>query len=367
MKLYEMGADGRGLHGTIDHEAAKKKRKKSEIRVILDVDTGSDDAVAIIMALKSPALKVEAICTVWGNLSVPQTTLNTLLVCQALHARIPVYQGCSRPMVKDRCSCRDLKNTYQPVFKDGKELKIHYDRLEGLPELTTGQEPEHAVRFYYDYLKNAVEPVTLVAVGPLTNLGFLFRLAPELSKKVERLIIMGGGMDVTNCSPGGEANLWHDPEAFQIILDTGIKPLLIPLDATHSAPFTEEDCRAIEKEGTFEAGFTASLIRQRIAYESALLGSKRNWSPIHDALAVSASIDESVLTDLRDFSCRIGLLGACDGELLIDRRAMPDKPNLRVALSANKEWFLDMTCQAMARKEQGKSGEMTGERGGKVK
>lgn len=345
-----MGLDDLGLNGTVPDKAvfSGPDTGGTQIPVILDVDTGSDDAVAIMTALKSPALKVEAICTVWGNLSVPKTTQNTLGVCQALHKRIPVYEGCRRPMVKDRSCCRDLENAYQPVFKDGKELKIHYDRLEGLPELTTKQEPEHAVRFYYEYLRKTAVPVTIVAVGPLTNLGFLFRLAPELSKKVERLIIMGGGIDVTNCSPAGEANLWHDPEAFQIILDTGIKPLLIPLDATHSAPFTEEDCRLIEEPGTFEARFTARLIRQRIAYESALLGPERNWSPIHDALAVSACIDESVLTDIRELNCRIGLSGASDGELLPDRRALPEKPNLRVAMSANKERFLDMVCRCMA-------------------
>ncbi len=322
--------------------------EKKRCNVILDVDTGSDDAVAIMTAIKSPELDVKAICNVWGNLSVDKTTSNTLGVCQALNADIPVYRGCARPMVKDRSKYRDMQNAYQPIFVDGKELKIHYDRLEGLPEVTAKARPEHAVRFYYDYLKAAEEPVTVIAVGPLTNLGFLFRIAPELSEKIGQLIIMGGGIDLTNCSSAGEANIWHDPEAFQIILDTGIKPLLVPLDATHSAALNEEDCRKLEGLGTFEAEFTAKLIRQRITYESVLFGPERRWSAIHDALAVCACIDINVLKDVREMSCRAGLSGAADGEVLPDRRAIPDNANIRVAMSADKDRFMEILCERLA-------------------
>lgn len=321
---------------------------KEKIRkVILDVDTGSDDAVAIMTAVKSPELKVEAICNVWGNLTVDKTTLNSLGVCQALGVKIPVYQGCSRPMVKDRTHYRDLDNAYQPVIVDGKELRIHYDRLEGLPEVVTKPEPVHAVQFYYDYLKHTTEPVTIVAVGPLTNLGFLFRTAPELSEKVEKLIIMGGGVDITNCSVAGEANIWHDPEAFQIILDTGIVPLLVPLDATHAAMLDENDCEKLEELGTFESNFAAALIRQRIVYESALLGPERRCSAIHDALAVCACVDEKVLKGIAKVACSTGLSGVSDGEVLIDRRAIPERINLRVAMGADKNVFFDMLLRRL--------------------
>lgn len=322
--------------------------KEEKCNVILDVDTGSDDAVAIMLALKSPELEVRAICNVWGNLNVDKTTRNTMGVCAALGAEIPVYQGCSRPMVKDRSSYRDLQNAYQPLIVDGKELRIHYDRLEGIPEVNENPEPLHAVRFYYEYLKNTEKPVTIVAVGPLTNLGFLFRIAPELSEKVEKLVIMGGGVDITNCSAAGEANIWHDPEAFQIILDTGIVPLLVPLDATHAVMLDERDCEELEKINTFEARFTSSLIRQRINYESALLGPERRRSAIHDALAVCACIDEGVLKDVKEVSCTVGLSGASDGELLIDRRAVADSANMRVALSADKNKFFQMICERLS-------------------
>src|SRR5690554_3538587 len=155
-------------------------------KVILDVDTGSDDAIAIMCAIKAESIQLEAICTVWGNLTVDKTTLNTLGLCEAMGVEIPVYAGCNRPMVKDRSKYRDLEDSYEPLIIDGKELKIHYDRLEGIPEPSRKEEDRHAVRFYYDYLIEATEPVTIIATGPLTNLGFLFRLAPQLAEKVEQ-------------------------------------------------------------------------------------------------------------------------------------------------------------------------------------
>lgn len=318
-------------------------------KVILDVDTGSDDAVAIMAAIKSSKLDVQAICNVWGNLSVDKTTYNTLCLCEELEVDVPVYKGCGRPMVKDRTPYRDLGNSYEPVYKDGKELKIHYDKLEGLPDTERKAEEAHAVRFYYDYLTNATEPVNIVAVGPLTNLGFLFRIAPHLAKRVDKLVIMGGGIHVTNASIAGEANIWHDPEAFQIILETGIHPLVVPLDATHSAPLNLGDCGKLESLGTFAGDFTARLVRQRIEYESTIFGPDRMWSPIHDALAVCALIEPEILTEVHELACTVGLSGSADGEILVDRRSVHNKKiNASVAMSADKEKFMSMLTALFA-------------------
>lgn len=320
-------------------------------KVILDVDTGSDDAIAIMAAIQSPFIDVQAICNVWGNLSVENTTANSLAVVTAMETRIPVYKGCSRPMVKDRSSYRDLVNEYQPLIVDGVELKIHYDKLEGLPEPGFSAESKHAVRFYYDYLSASEEKVTIIAVGPLTNLGFLLLIAPELATKIDRLIIMGGGVDLSNCSASAEANIWHDPEAFQIILNSGVKPLLVPIDATHRAALSLEDAETLESLGTFAGTFAASLIRQRVEYEMAYFGPERNWSAIHDALAVCAFINPEVLQDVRAVHCAVGFSGKSDGEILIDRRLNPADTNAEIALSADKDLFLSILCDLFRDKE----------------
>lgn len=323
------------------YERARKK-------VILDVDTGSDDAIAIMVALKSEALQVEGICTVWGNLGVEQTTFNTLAVCEALNMDVPVYAGCPQSMVKDLTPRRVPESDIKPIEKDGRKISLHSERLSGLPDTERTREALHAVEFYHKYLKETTEPVTIVAVGPLTNLGFLFRMAPELAGKVDELIIMGGGVEMSNVSEGGEANVWHDPEALQIILEAGMNPLLVTLDATFSVPLTGADCDILESLDTFEGGFAASVVRQRIEYESARHESRGDWSPIHDALAACACIDKSVLTEVLTENCRVECTGVCDGELLLDRRAKPSPANATIAVKADKEKFFGMLCDLFA-------------------
>ena len=311
-------------------------------KVILDVDTGSDDAIAIMAALKSEDLEVVGICTVWGNLPVAETAHNTLAVCEALGVNVPVYQGAHHSMAKELTPGRTQGNNVQPIIRDGVELRIHFPRLTGLPDTDRVPESSHALEYYYNYLTAAVEPVTLIATGPLTNLGFLFRLAPELSAKVKELIIMGGGVEVTNAAACGEANVWHDPEAMEIILRAGLEPTLVTLDATHSAPLSLEDCQVLENLGTFEGRFTANIIRQRIAYETARFENRGAWSPIHDALAVCAAIEPEVLTVKERARIRAEVTGKSDGEILIDRRAKAEEPNATLAVKADKDKFLNL-------------------------
>ena len=313
-------------------------------KVILDVDTGSDDAIAVMAALKSEELEVMGICTVWGNLGVEQTTFNTLAICEALNMDVPVYAGCTQSMVKDLTPRRVPESDIKPIVIDGKKLSLHDERLSGLPDTERTKERLHAVEFYYKYLMETAEPITIVATGPLTNLGFLFRMSPELTEKVDELIIMGGGVEVSNVSEGGEANVWHDPEALQVILEAGLSPLLVTLDATYSVPLTLSDCDTLESLNTFEGRFAASVVRQRIEYESARHATRGAWSPIHDALAVCACIDKSVLTEVLTGNCRVECTGICDGEILIDKRAKPEPANASIAVRADKEKFLGMLC-----------------------
>jgi len=328
------------LLSELEETMYERNRKK----VILDVDTGSDDAIAIMVALKSEKLKVEGICTVWGNLGVEQTTFNTLAVCEVLNMDVPVYAGCPHSMVKDLTPGRVPESDIKPIIIDGRELSLHSERLSGLPDTNKTREALHAVEFYHKYLKETTEPVTIVAVGPLTNLGFLFRMAPELADKVDELIIMGGGVEVSNVSEGGEANVWHDPEALQIILEAGLNPLLVTLDATFSVPLTDSDCDVLESLNTFEGRFAASVVRQRIEYESVKHATRGAWSPIHDALAACACIDRSVLTEVLTENCRVECTGICDGELLLDRRAKPASANATIAVKADKDKFFGMLC-----------------------
>ncbi len=320
-------------------------------KVILDVDTGSDDAVAIIEALRCPDLEVVAICTVWGNLDVPYTTENTLRLVSSLGRKdIPVYMGCGTAMVKylDGSRTPPVKEN-QPIIKDGKELHIHYQELEGLAPTDKKAEKMDAVSFYVNYLRASKEKVTLIPVGPLTNLGEAFSIAPDIADKVEEIVIMGGGDEIANVSCCAEANIWHDPEAAEIVARCGAPVLWIPLDATHSAALTIEDAKKLRELGTFAGDFAALMVEQRVEFESASIGGDKNNSAIHDALAVAAVIDRSVLTDVLTCNVHIGLKGFSEGETIIDRRCIPDKANCQFARRASKEKFLSMLCDYLGR------------------
>ncbi|NMA07441.1 MAG: nucleoside hydrolase [Ruminococcaceae bacterium] len=319
-------------------------------KVILDVDTGSDDAVAIMTAIGCEDLDIVAICTVWGNLEVEDTTINTLELVSAMGADdIPVYRGCPTAMVKYLDPTGIPFISHAPIIKDGKELSIHSKRLGGLKPTEKKPEDIDAVSFYVNYLKNAKEKVTLIPVGPLTNLGEALSIAPEIVENIEEIVIMGGGDSLANVSPCAEANIWHDPEAATIVANCGAPVLWIPLDATHSAALDMEDVKTLKEVGTFASKFAAGQVEQRIEFENAAYGEGKNDSAIHDALAVCAVIDRSVLTEVEKCNVKIGLFGFGAGETIIDRRRSPDEPNCEFAFKASKEKFMEMLCEYLGK------------------
>lgn len=310
-------------------------------KVILDVDTGSDDAVAIMTALGCDELDVVGICCVWGNLDVEDTTENTLRLVSALGKSTPVYKGAPTAIAKylERAVKEDLK----PVVRDGKEYRIHYKRLEGLENPTDKKaESTDAVSFYIDYLKKSEDKVTVITVGPMTNLGLALSAVPSIADNISELIIMGGSDRLGNVSECAEANIWHDPESAQIALNCGAPVTFISLDATHSASLTLKDADILEKIGTFSCKFTSSIIKQRAEYDSAVMGRNLDRTPVHDSLAVCAAIDSSVITEYENCHVRIALNGIAEGRTIIDRREKPCEFNCKFAVKASHDKYMEM-------------------------
>jgi inosine-uridine nucleoside N-ribohydrolase len=313
-------------------------------KVILDVDTGSDDAVALIAAALSPEIDLAAICTVWGNQPIENTTDNTLRLVQALGLDVPVYKGCDTAMTKY------LTNDFVPnkvrpaVMHDGKPFLMHAEHLD-LPEASICYEDMPAAVFYIDYLRKAEEKVTLVPVGPLTNLGLALRIAPDIVEKVDQIVIMGGGSKITNCNPWSESNIWHDPEAAQIVIDCGAKVVFVPLDATHAAPITLDDCKRFRKMNTFASHFAADQCEQRIiVHNSDQPLEIPDSAAVHDPLCIAYLIDPTVLTDVRHCHVEIGLSGFGEGQTIVDPRAYTLEKNAYFAFDADRAKFVDILC-----------------------
>ena len=312
-------------------------------KVILDVDTGTDDAIAIMTAVMSETLEVLGVCAVNGNRGIDFTTENTLRVIEYLGKDIPVFRGCSLPMVVSLTEGRREDIPYKGP-KDPQD-NVHGDYID-LPPATIREQPVSAVRWLVDTLMASEGDITLIPVGPLTNIAMALRIEPRIAQKIKRIVIMGGGCREVNITPTAEFNFWIDPEAAKIVFDCGCDILVVPLDATHAAAVSIRTAEALERKGTKPATLTARIIRQRQnAYKHWQPMADIDSVPVHDALAVCAVLDESVLEPVVETYADVDIgKGAADGMSIfdLDNRYKDRKKNVKVALGAEPERFADM-------------------------
>lgn len=321
-------------------------------RVILDVDTGSDDAVAEMLALLSGELEVLGISVTWGNCKVEDCVQNTLQVVEMLGTGTPVYKGCPEAMVREMTPGRVANNPKNQisVVEDGKEFTIHPTKMP-LPDAVGTARPEHACTFLIDAVKKSDRKVTLIPVGPPTNVGMAFRMDPSIAENIEEVIFMGGAVDMGNATAVAEANFFHDPEAAKIVIDSGVKVRIVPLNATHSAKLTLEDADELIALGTEAGKLAGDLVKMRADVSRRMGRSDGKSEPIHDALAVAWCLDDSVMIDVRRQKCDIDINGGiADGQLVVDHRNENDTSvNTYVAYKADKDKFLAILKKHLAK------------------
>ncbi|WP_159438176.1 nucleoside hydrolase [Massiliimalia massiliensis] len=317
-------------------------------KVILDVDTGSDDAVAIISALLCDELDVLGIMASFGNCALKYTLKNTLRVVDLLKADVPVFAGCPEPMVKNLLPGREANNSriVPKVVVDGKTMLIHENDLP-LPEPTSRAQEKPACVWLWETLKYAEEKITIIPVGPMTNLAMVLRMDPSVAENIEEVVFMGGGVSINNVTPCAEVNVFNDPDAAKIVLHSGVPVTMVTLDATCSSQFGYEDVERIAAIGNPAAKFTAEIIRHYIdTTNAANVFGKEKRAPIHDVLAVCAAIDKSVLTDVRREAADIDISGGiADGQLVVDHRPIADpKYPIDIAYHGDGDKLLNMVC-----------------------
>jgi inosine-uridine nucleoside N-ribohydrolase len=231
--------------------------KMAPTKVILDVDTGTDDAVALMLAVLHPGLELVAATCVGGNTPVDNVVENTLRVMDWIGATVPVFVGCGQAIAR----------SVPPAEGDpGQTDSIHGEHLD-LPAATSKAQPGvHAVDWLLNYYADDRGADTvLVATGPLTNLAMAIKMRPELAGQIPRIVIMGGGHAVCNCTPSAEFNFWQDPEAAKVVVNSGAAITLVPLDATHTGGVvTLDDCEQLRALGT-PAGEAAAIFAERRA------------------------------------------------------------------------------------------------------
>src|SRR5262245_47754835 len=205
-------------------------------RILFDTDPGIDDSLAILLALASPELKVEGISVVHGNCSLDNATANALAVLDLAQAGpIPVARGFDLPLVQPSLLAPETHG-------DG---GLGYAQLPASKRQTISQ---HSVEFLIEKILSAPGEITLVCIGPLTNLAVAIRKEPRLARAVKDVVIMGGAIrHQGNTTPLAEFNVYVDPHATHIVYHSGMPITLVPLDVTYQCVLTAGDVARLEK------------------------------------------------------------------------------------------------------------------------
>jgi inosine-uridine nucleoside N-ribohydrolase len=300
--------------------------------VIIDCDPGHDDAMALMLAVASPELDLVAVTTVAGNQTLDRVTANAIRVLDVVDARdIPVAAGADRGLIHPTSSASDV---HGETGLDGPDL----------PPPSREPEPVHAVELIAAKLRE--QPLTLIPIGPLTNIALLLATHPELADRIERIVIMGGAIGIGNVTPSAEFNIWADPDAAYRVFTSGLNVTMVGLDVTHRAMLSAERADALRDTGRAGA-VVADLHAFYSRFHQRVYG--HSDTPVHDALAVAHVVAPDVLTT-EHLPVEIDVThGPCRGRTVVDqlhRTGQPD--NAHVATDVNAAAFIDLLTGRIA-------------------
>jgi inosine-uridine nucleoside N-ribohydrolase len=339
-------SSGRSKESAAHRESPSPALAKAQ-RIIIDTDPGVDDAIAILLALRSPELKVEAITPVCGNVPLELTLPNALrLVEIAGRTDIPVAAGASRPLTRRLVTA---KYAHGNNGMGGVEF----------PAPTTKPSRETANEIISRIVRESPGEITIVAVGPLTNIATVLRSDPGIAGKIRSIAIMGGSLSGGNVTPSAEFNLYVDPEAARIVFDSHIPLTMVGLDVTRKVLLQEDHVKLLEsaKNPVSQAAgrvMRATLERMRDAHNPPAIA-------MHDPLTVASLIDPAILT-LRDYYVEIETSGELtagesvgyqhapmrksapleSGEPEPPESAQTFTPNAKVAMEVDSERFFNL-------------------------
>ena len=247
--------------------------------VIIDCDPGYDDAVALVLALGDERLGVKAITATAGNVTLENTYKNAVKICSFLGKDIRIAKGVEKPLVRELETAPEVHGV---TGLDGPDIPTDVK----MPKL------ENSIDVMREILENSEEKITLIPIGPLTNIALLFITYPELKEKVEEIVIMGGAAHVGNRNASAEFNIIVDAEAADIVFKSGVPIIMAGLDVTHKAQikvFEFEDYRSMGKVGKF----TAEVLDYYNNFYKTL-GVFFEGPAVHDLCAVAYVIDSSL-------------------------------------------------------------------------
>jgi purine nucleosidase len=299
-------------------------------RILFDTDPGIDDACAILLALASPELSVEGLSIVHGNCSLEQGTTNALSVLELANAaRIPVARGCELPLIQPSLLAPETHG----------DTGLGYAKLPGPHARPIAQ---HAIDFLIEKILTSPGEITLLAIGPLTNVALAIRQEPRIVEALKEIIIMGGALrHEGNTTALAEFNTYVDPHAAHIVYHAGIPATLVPLDVTYQCILTPGDVNRLLLTDSPITKFVADATRFYMEFHDEF--QKIEGCVINDPLALALTFAPELCT-YQELPLDVDLSGGISmGKTIADFYNYGKKPaNMRVALGVLARDFMDL-------------------------
>lgn len=307
-------------------------------KIIIDTDPGQDDALAILLAFASPELDVLGITAVAGNVPLALTELNARKICElAGRSDAKVFAGADRPLMRPLITA---EHVHGKTGLDGPDL----------PEPAMPLQTQHAVDFIIETLRNEeAGSVTLCALGPLTNIAHVLIRAPELASHIREIVLMGGGFfEGGNITPTAEFNIYVDPQAAQIVLQSGVPVAILPLDVTHKALTTARRVDRFRAMGTRSGDACVALLEFFERFDEEKYG--RDGGPLHDPNVIAYLLKPELYGGRR---CNVMVDATNEltlGMTVVDWWGVTDRPsNAFYIRDVNDEEFFDLLIVRISR------------------
>ncbi|KAL5231005.1 hypothetical protein ABZP36_029781 [Zizania latifolia] len=323
--------------------ASAVKPGEEKKKVIIDTDPGIDDAMAIFVALRSPELELLGLTTIFGNVYTTLATRNALHLLEAVgRSDIPVAEG-SHVTIKKATKLRIAS------FVHGSDGLGN----QNFPPPTGKPVEQSAATFLVEQANLYPGQVTVVALGPLTNLALAIELDPSFPEKIGQIVILGGAYSVNgNVNPAAEANIFGDPEAADIVFTSGADVLAVGINITHQVVLSDADMKKLEQSDSKYARYLCKILGLYFNYHKDAYFTKGVY--LHDPATLVAAVNPSLMT-YTEGVVRVQTVGITRGLTVFDNTkkrygeitAWSDKPTVKVAVTVDAPAVVEMIMQRL--------------------
>ena len=323
-------------------------------KFIIDADTGSDDAVAILMALRDPRVEVLGITVVSGNVPMKQGILNTLATAELCDERVRVYGGAEKPLIREYKEIYTLDEfaAHVKTLSPDSATAQSVHGIDGMGDIgikpqNKEYENQNAVNFLIDSFNENPNEITLVTLGPLTNIATAIQEDPSIVEKVKHCYVMGGTSDGTgNVSAAAEYNIWVDPEAAKTVFNSGLQITMVGWDNSYKyAMLKDEEINILKSLETKYAAFCVDIQKTLIELTYATYGFYGFDLP--DPITMAIAIDNKLIVESQQLHVVVDARdGITRGQTIVDYfDAEKKEQNIRVVTKSDEKGFLNLLSE----------------------